>query len=269
MSSITTPIDAMVTANPCVDNQKLFNTLWRLNNELFDKVKNRFELQQDPCCSDLQPYCGIDGANGYIGAFTGPEIDWLIHSWTGNPKASFSNIHLSIYLGPHINVPHFGFALGTTPDIFWYMDYIPRTDLFTDTQYLDRYYSGDVNESYLLLNSNDNLSRFISRDVYTRTAQTPCSHCYGLPANNDNIEIIYKEAHRQMDRWLQWVDSAEEVAVEQRNSLAERDFLVRKTICERDPANVIAERLFGKSMTTRLIDTLSGVARQLPRPGGL
>ena len=113
MSTITRSIEEMVNANPGVDNQEAFDALWELNNELFAKVKARFELTQDPCCEDLQPYTGKDGAAGYIGAYSSPEIDWLIHSWTGNPKASFTNIHLTIGLGPQIDVPHFGFALGT------------------------------------------------------------------------------------------------------------------------------------------------------------
>jgi hypothetical protein len=41
---------------------------------------------------------------------------------------------------------------------------------------------------------------------------------------------------------------------------------IRRTICERDPANVIAERLFGKELTARLVSTLWGGTRTLPSP---
>ena len=62
MSSITRSIEEMVDANPGIDNQESFDALWALNNELFEKVKARFELTQDSCCADLQPYHGVDGA---------------------------------------------------------------------------------------------------------------------------------------------------------------------------------------------------------------
>lgn len=261
MSSITRSIEEMVDANPGIDNQQAFDDLWALNNELFAKVKARFELAQDPCCSDLQPYKGTDGAQGHIGAYTGPEIDWLIHSWTGNPKASFTNIHLTISLGPHIDVPHFGFALGTTPDFFWYMDYMPRLDLAANPQYAEKYYGAEVNDNFIDFQRDDNFSAFVSRDLYTRVAQTPCSLCYGAPINDSNLETIRQKSHQQLDRWLAWVDAAEPVPESDRAALAARDLKIRRTICEKDPANVVAEKLFGKELTQQLVDTLSSTAR--------
>jgi hypothetical protein len=35
----------------------------------------------------------------------GPEIDWLIHSWIGNSPLGFTNMHVTVWLGPHIDVP--------------------------------------------------------------------------------------------------------------------------------------------------------------------
>lgn len=261
MSSITRSIEEMVNANPGINNQETFDALWALNNELFAKVKARFELNQDGCCDDLQSYQGNDGAQGYIGAYSGTEIDWLIHSWTGNPQASFTNIHLTISLGPQINVPHFGFALGTTPDLFWYMDYMPRVDLVTHPEYAEKYYGGPVNDNFIALQRDPEFSAFVSRDLYTRIAQTPCSLCYGAPINDANIDRIRVLSHQQLDRWLQWVDEATPVTEADRPALAARDLLIRRNICEKDPANIVAERLFGKELTGQLVDTLSGTAR--------
>ncbi|WP_158680531.1 hypothetical protein [Nostoc sp. 'Lobaria pulmonaria (5183) cyanobiont'] len=41
-------------------------------------------------------------------------------------------MRLTVWLGSHIRVPHLTFEFGTLPDIFSYLDYIPRTDLLTD-----------------------------------------------------------------------------------------------------------------------------------------
>ena len=54
---------------------------------------------------------------------------------------------------------------------------------------------------------------------------------------------------------------------ERRAAILERDELIRRTICERDPANNIAEKLFGKETADAMVATLWGGSRTLPRPG--
>ena len=52
-----------------------------------------------------------------------------------------------------------------------------------------------------------------------------------------------------------------------RAALAERDLYVRREICERDPANVVVDNLFGEELGRYLVKTLWGGTRTLPRPG--
>jgi len=269
MSGITQSIEEMIGASPDVDNQENFEALWGLLGEMLDKVKDRFDIQMDPCCNDKQPYVGLPdtGAKGYIGAYAGKEIDWLIHSWTGNPKASFTNMHLTINLGPHVDVPHFGFALGTVPDIFWYMDYVPRYDMLTNPEYAEKYYYGETNDTFIEMDRNPAFTPFVSREFYTRLAQTPNSICVGAPFSPENIATVRTLAHRQIDRWIEWVDAASPVPESDRAELAARDELIRRTICERDPANVVVDTLFGKELADELVATLWGGTRTLPRPG--
>jgi len=268
MSGITQSIEEMVGANPDVDNRENFEALWGLIGEMLQKVQGRFDIEMDPCCKDLQPYVGLPdtGAKGYIGAYAGQDIDWLIHSWTGNPKASFTNMHLTISLGPHVDVPHFGFALGTVPDIFWYMDYVPRYDMLTHPEYAEKYYYGETNEAFIEMDRDPAFTPFVSREFYTRLAQTPNSICVGAPFSPENIETVRTLAHRQIDRWLRWVDEAQPVPEERQAALAGRDELIRRTICERDPANVVVDTLFGEELGRYLVKTLWGGTRTLPRP---
>ena len=51
-----------------------------------------------------------------------------------------------------------------------------------------------------------------------------------------------------------------------RAALAERDLLIRRTITERDPANVVVDKLFGAELGKRLVCQLWGGDRKLPRP---
>lgn len=266
MSHITKSIDELVAENGGVDRQDTFDKLWAINTELFEKVRSRLELTQDPCSEGLMPYNGENGAAGYLSAWSGPKVDWLIFSWTGNPSASFTNMHLTINAGPSIDVPHFGFALGTTPDLFFYQDYMPRKDLWTNPEYADKYWSGASNDAYVDMERNESFRHFISRDMYTRVAQSPCSLVYGADVSDENIEELRKISHEQLDRWLDWVDEASAVPTEQRPAIAERDLFIRKTITQRDPANVVVENLFGKELADRLVGSLWGENRTLPRP---
>lgn len=264
-TNILTSIEEMVDSTPALDRQSTFEQLWALTSELFARVQERFVLEQDPSCKDLMPYAGHDGASGYLATYAGPEVDWLVHSWTGNPKASFTNMHLTVSLGPQIDAPNFGFALGTTPDFFVYMDYLPRRDLWTNPDYADRYY-GAANQAYLDMQGEKGFRSFISRDFYTRVAQSPASLCYGADVSSENFDVIRKAAHRHLDNWFAMIDNATATPDAERAELAQRDLDIRHTITERDPANVVVDKLFGEELGRRLVRQLWGGDRQLPRP---
>lgn len=266
MSSITNSVEDLVDADPNVDNSATFERLWAITGGLFDRVKGRFNLSMDPCTADLQPYGGKDGAAGYLAAYSGAEIDWLIHSWTGNPKSSFTNMHLTINLGAHIEVPSFGFALGTMPDIFWYMDTMPRKELVSNPDYMDAYWSGAPNAAFFAQLAEQGFSPFVSRDVYTRASLSPNAFCFSAVVTEETLASIEAASHAALDRWMAWVDAATPLPIELRAAQAERDERLRRTICERDPANAIAVRLFGKELTDRLVATLWGGTRTLPKP---
>jgi len=265
MSAVTKSVDQLVDANPDVDNQEVFDQLWAITTELFEKVRDRFDLTMDPCCENLQPYSGAGNAKGYLAAYAGPEIDWLIHSHVGNPKSSFTNMHLTISLGAHIDAPHFGFALGTIPDIFWYVDALPRREMILDPEYVDRYWYGEANDDFFSLIGKEGFSTFVSQDVYTRVALSPTAVCYSVEPGAESIQTIRMVGFKALDRWLSWVDEAGPVPEEGRAALAERDEFIRRTICERDPANIVAEKLFGKELTDHLVATLWGGSRTLKR----
>ena len=266
MASVTRSVVDLVSSDPTRDNTSTFNALWAITNDMFERVKAKFELIMDPCTADLQPYDGSSGSAGTLAAYCGPQVDWLIHSWTGNPKASFTNMHLTINMGPATDVPHFGFALGTIPDLFWYMDTMPRRELVTHPDYVDQFWSGEPSDALRGVMETPGFSPFVSRDVYTRVALSPNAYCFSAPISQGNIAVLEQASHAALDRWLKMVDTANEVPVADRAALAARDVFIRRTICERDPANAIAEKLFGTQLTHRLIATLWGGTRTLPRP---
>ncbi|MEX0827580.1 MAG: hypothetical protein WD005_01375 [Haliea sp.] len=268
---ILTPIIDLVEQSPDVDNRDTFNQLWAILEAMHNKITARFELIQDPCSLEFENYKDIaasaDGAEGSLRTFTGPEVDWYVHSYIGSPESTFTNMHITLSLGPQYDVPNFGFALGTVPDLFMYMDYIPRMDLMSNIDYLDKYYT-EVNDEFLDLQSDDRFNPFISRDLYTRIAMTPTAVGYTAKVNDGTLKRIKEASFSRLDRWLKWVDEAKPTAKDIRAQMAERDETIRRNICERDPANNLGDRLFGKETAQKMVATLWGGRRVLPRPAG-
>jgi hypothetical protein len=262
-SKLIKPTKTMLEQEINVEHTDLFDQLWSLTNELRQKIEARFQLNPDPSTEDLQSYSSLNGeANGTLNTFSGSEIDWLVHSWLRMPKSGFSHMRLIIWLRSHIDVPHLAYGFATLPHLFFYIDYIPRSDLLSDLNYLDRYYQPG-NERYLELRKDPQLEQYISRNLYIRQAQSPINLCCTSKFPQEKLPLLRTLAHEMMDRWLTWVDNAEPVAEEKRAALAERDLTVLRAIAERDPDNQIAVQMFGAELTSKLVRSLWGGDRIL------
>ncbi len=267
MSKSTRSLIDEIDARPSVDNQQTFEALWGLLGELFEKVGARFELTPDASTADLQPYEAIDGSGsgGFLSTYAGPDIDWLVFSWVGNPKMSFTNMHLTVSLASKYDAPNLGLAFGTTPDLFMYMDFVPRKDLAANPDYMDKYYT-EINEEHLRLHENDGLTTFISRDLYMRVTQTPSSICFTAADSEQNMATIRETSHKLVDQWLANVEKSAILPEAERPAQAARDEFIRKEIADRDPMNEMVERMYGPELSQKLVNALWGGDRVLPRP---
>ncbi|WP_433825671.1 oxidoreductase [Actinoplanes sp. CA-015351] len=260
-------VEDMVDGSPVVDVHDTFNYYRQLLADLKAKIDARFELKRDPSTVDLQTYGTYpEGPGGSLEAYAGPEVDWMVHSWIGNPGASFANLHLTCWLGPQVKVPHLGIALLVWPGGWFYLDSVPRTNMVEDASYFDAYYS-QLDAEWLELRSDPEFEYFVSRAGFIRASLSPTAYCYSFERSQRNLEIVSQRAHAHVDRWLRWVDEASEVPVEERAALAQTDETIRRNIAERDPANVMGVRFFGEETTNKLVRALWGGDRELPRPG--
>ncbi|OUL34853.1 red chlorophyll catabolite reductase [Nostoc sp. T09] len=253
----------MTEQQPDVDNTPVFEQLWGITNELRQKLDARFEVHLDVSTKELQNYSAQNAeVYGSLNTFSGSEIDWLVHQWARKPKSGFNYIRLVIWLGSHIRVPHLAFEFATFGHLFFYMDYIPRTDLSTDLEYLDRYYES-VNQTYLNLQEDSRFQPFISKSLYIRQVLSPTCLLFTCPVANETLEFISNIAFEMMNPWLRWVDEAEPVPESERTALSKRDLIVRRAVAERDPGNENSVRLFGEELTDKLVRSLWGGDRIL------
>lgn len=266
MSQTLKSVQEFYDEAPTTDISEIFATWMDLVDGLKARVAERFELTRDPSSEVLESFGGENGGpTGRIRAYAGPEIDWMVHSHMENAKLGFANIHLTIWLGPQVRVPHFGLALGAFPQAWIFVDSVPRTNLLVDTDSYDRYF-GPLNAEWeQVRHENDFLDPFVSRSGFVRASLSPMAHAYTATTDSRTTDLVSKLATDHLERWLGWVDAAERVPAEEQAALAADDLLTRRNIAERDPANEMGDRFFGPELTTTLVRALWGGDRTLPR----
>lgn len=239
-----------------IERLTVFDHLQKIQSELYQKLAARCNLHPEPVNHPLQSFCSPDrSVTGSLRTFVGTNIDWLVYSFLNAPKMGFSTMRLTTWLSPQIRVPHLAFEFGTMPDVFFYMDYVPRVDLWSDLKYVEQFYE-PVNSAYLKLRNDANFSVFVSKGLYVRQFQSPVHLCFTCSDSEDSLAAIRTTAHEMCDRWLIWIEQAEPVPVEAQAALAERDLRMRRISAERDPGNAVAAKIFGAELADRLVRSL-------------
>lgn len=240
-----------------LDHAALFDRLQSILNELYGRVTDRLSVSPH-LNPNLQNFSSPDGAiTGSLETFSGSEIDWLVFSWLNSAQLKFSTMRLTCWLSPQMQVPHLAIELGAIPHPFFYIDYIPRVDLWTNLAYVERYYEL-VQPTYLELRNNPDLSVFVSKALYVRQVQSPAHLCFTCPSTESSLALIQQTAQEMCDRWLSWVEQAESVPAAEQDALAKRDLLMRRISAERDPGNAMIAKIFGSEFANQLVRSLWG-----------
>ncbi len=253
----------LIAERPMVDNSDVFEQLKSIQSSLWAKITNRFpDLKLHDSTKQFQPYQSLDGsAKGDLKGFTSSEIEWAVCSWVGNPKMSFCNLHITIWMKPDSYLPHLGFACGTFPVFFFFLDYIQRAEPKVNPTYIEKYMQ-PANERFLQLNADKRFMPFVSQSIFVREAVSSIGLNFISPPNTEGtIETFAEAADEYFERWLDWSKNPEAVPEEKRAEIASRDLAIRRNTAELDPANVLVEKIYGKDLTDALVKGLWGGGR--------
>lgn len=254
----------LIAERPAIDNSDVFEQLKSIQAGLWEKIANRFpDLTLDSSTKEFHPYKSLDGAaQGVLSGYTSAEIEWAVCSWVGNPKMSFCNLHITIWMKPDSYLPHLAFACGTFPVFFFLLDYIPRVEPTVHPEYLKKYQQPS-NERFLQINNDKRFMPFISQSVFVREAVSAIGMNFISPPNTaGTIETFAELADEHFDRWLAWSTEAETIPEEKRTEIAFRDLAIRRNTAELDPANVLVEKIYGKELVDKLVKGLWGGSRK-------
>ena len=263
MSSDTKTIDQFLAENPDVDVSRAWERCFGILGGIKDRIAARFPVEKHPSCEGREYYTSPDGAfEGSFNAYTGPNngegVEWLVHSWLGNRKASILDMNATCFLGQETDAPHLIVIFGTIPKLFFYADYVPRRDIRVDMDYLDRYYGGVVNDKFLELRGDADFHWSVSHGTYMRSLLSPVGLSIAGDLEDRNIDKLEAYATGFVDRWMGFLDAAEPVPQDQRPALQAYDHKLRALGYERDPMNKLAVQVFGADRVDNMIRMRKG-----------
>lgn len=252
----------VLDAHAPVDNTQVFQALLQVREQAWNIVRAGLSLREDLTCQDIQHIPDLQGnIVGNIHTYTGDQspVDWVVRSWIGRPETGFTNIHLTCWLNAEIDVPHLGLALGTAPQVFCYVDFLPRYDAPVNFDHLNQYHE-PMNETWITLRRHPAYQTFTPVHLYTRSTLSPIAIC-GLLPFSDFQAVVAPVMLEYVRKWVQTVQQAQPIAPEKRAALKARDEMLRRTIVEKDPANILADRLLGAAMREKLVRILHAAER--------
>jgi hypothetical protein len=247
----------IMDSQPAAEHKILVERSRGILSDLHHKIDDRLSLHPQPANQPFQSFASPDGSiTGSLQTFVGTHVDWLIYSSIDAPGRSFSTMRLTTWLDSQIQVPHLAFEFGLfSSQLLFYIDYIPRIDLWSDLEYVEQYYK-PVEPTYLQLRENANLTVFVSKGLYVRQVQSPVPLCFTCPPTDESLALLQTITHEMCDRWLNWIEQASPVPAEKQAALAERDQRIRRIIAEHDPGNAILARSLGSDITNQLVRSL-------------
>jgi hypothetical protein len=136
----TKTIMQFLSENPDVDVSSAWERCWNIHSGIVDRVRDRFPVEKHRSCVGEEYFTSPDQQlEGSFNAYSGPDVDWLVHSWIGNRQASLLDMNATVFLGQQTRVPHLVIIFGTIPKLYFYAEYTPRVDLRTHFDYLQKY----------------------------------------------------------------------------------------------------------------------------------
>ena len=256
---------------PDVDVSRAWERCWGIHSGIVGRVRRRFAVARHPSTEGEDYFTAASGAmEGSFAAYSGPRVEWLVHSWLGNRKASLLDMNATVFLSQQNRVPHLIVIFGTVPKLFFYADYIPRRDLRTDLDYVNRYYE-PANAEAIRFRGLPQFTWNWSHGTYLRGMMSPvCTSVMG-ELTDANIDLCERYLGGFVDRWFGWLDEAEREPLPAGERLAQQqyDHTVREAGYRTDPMNVLAQRVFGEAEFKRRLEMRIGLAQMAETRGTL
>ena len=258
----TKTIMEFLAESPNVDVSRAWERCWNIHSKIAGRVQARFDVKRHPQTEGEDYWTSPDGQlEGCFKAYSGTDVDWLVHSWLGNRKASILDMNATVFLSQQTRVPHLGIIFGTIPRLYFYAEYTPRVDLRTNYDYLLKYYE-PANADFLKFRSDPAWTRFVSHGTCLRAMMSPVAVSSHAELNDDNIGTCEKFLEKFVDRWFRWLDDADTVPEGERAAQQEYDYKVRELGYRTDPMNVLPQKVLGMQEFNRRLDMRIGT-RQL------
>ena len=254
----TKTIPEFVKELPNVDVSAPWARFWEILSEGRERIASKFAVTRHPEGEGREYYTSANGQfEGSFACYSGPEVEWLVHSWLGNRRNSLLDMNLTAFLGPQTTVPHLRIIFGTFPRLYFSADYLPRRNLWVDEAHLERYYE-QCNEDYLRFKADDRYDWFVSQAPYVRAAESPTAISISTALGNEVIGEWQTFTQHFIDRWLGWLDDPELVPEELQPEQQRFDHQLRDHWYRLDPMNKHVVPAFGAEEVETMVNIRMG-----------
>jgi hypothetical protein len=258
-------ITEMVADTPDVDVRETWAALWDVLSTLKERIVTELDpgLERHPTSAHLDHY-KAGAFEGSLSTYTGPVVEWVVHSWLGNRQASILDMNINVWLGPHVDAPHLCIVVGTVPLLYTYSDFIARRDLAIDVDYVQRCYEPE-NEHHLAMRGDARFTWSVSHGTYMRAIISPIAISCTAERTPENVDAVSAFVTGRFERWLDLVRAAPPVPEAERPALRARDHRLRSQIYGLDPMNALAEKMMGADVVADLVPRRMGAEQMAGR----
>ena len=183
-----TTIPEFLANAPDTDSTAIWSEFWSILDSLRARVAEALPTRPHPSSTPFAEWTS-GTFEGSLNTYTGDVADWVVHSWIGNRSQGILDMNFQVWLGPHIDVPHLVIVFGTVPQVFHYSDLIPRRELATNIEYMQRYYDS-VNDDWLRFRGDDRFVWSVSHGTYMRSIISPVGHSYTADRTDDVVGAL-------------------------------------------------------------------------------
>ncbi|CAL8460820.1 g351 [Coccomyxa elongata] len=192
---------------------------------------------------------------------TGEGVGWLVASTTALVKFGGGTIRINVFPDQTVSVPKLDIELFYFfGRINMYVNFVARTDLVLDDEYLTRYYKTkgsaghSIHDLQLECMGDPEMSPFESRSIDMRVLTGQTSLFQGATATLDNVQNMITYAKRAVALWLEFA-KAEDSAV---TTQAQAEDLLRHDralygFAWRDPDNEKVSALIGEDALREML----------------
>jgi len=228
----------------------------KIGTQILSKISKKINLTPIEKFKELEVLKSLDGREiGSFKAWRGEKLEkFSITEISVAPGMGYTNI--SLRAESKYSIGTIGVNYMAMPEVIqWDVDLYPPVDLVTHQILIDKYYD-QLKDIYQGSKNSPDFKWRLSDHSWMRARTSPYFFMSATPKTAE--AKIHGIIHAYCDVWLKMWEGEKEVTPEKAKDIAYRRKCMVEVLLEKEPERHILEKIFGKEMTRRLGEAMTG-----------